>query len=477
MVKRTHRCGELTEREIGGTVTLCGWLHRRRDHGGLSFIDLRDRSGLAQVVFNAKTNAALHQQAKGLGPEYVLAITGTVRQRPKGTDNPKLPSGMVEVQAAALEVLNTAEPPPFEIDDQVQLSEDVQMAWRYLDLRRPASQQKLLLRHRICSQLRRGLEAQGFIEVETPILTKSTPEGARDYLVPSRVNPGKFFALPQSPQLFKQLLMVSGLERYYQIARCFRDEDLRADRQPEFTQLDLELSFTHEEEIYGILEAVITRAFQEELQISLPQPFPRLTHREAKERYQSDKPDLRTPENPWAFCWVTDFPLFQWNQEEKRWAAEHHPFTAPHPDDVEFLAKDPGRVRARAYDLVLNGVELGSGSIRIHQAPMQQQIFELLGLSAQTIQERFGFLLKAFAYGAPPHGGFALGLDRFVALVTGTSSIRDVIAFPKTSKAVDLVTDAPSPATDGQLKELGIIVVSARPGQTSQATRQAKEPQ
>ena len=461
---RTHGCGELKESLIGQTVALCGWLHRRRDHGGLTFFDLRDRSGLAQVVFNAKSDPALHQQAKAFGPEYVLRVTGTVRARPKGMENPKLPSGMVEVQANVVEVLNSATPPPFEIDDQIEVSEDVRMQWRYIDLRRPASQQKLILRHRIIHRIRETLDRLGFLEIETPILTKSTPEGARDYLVPSRVNPGRFFALPQSPQLFKQLLMVAGMEKYFQIARCFRDEDLRADRQPEFTQLDLEMSFVTEEDIFGVIEQVISRLFQEELKITLKLPFPRLTYPEAHAKHQTDKPDLRTPENPWAFCWVTDFPLFHWDDEAKRWDAEHHPFTAPHPDDAGRLSADPGKARSRAYDLVLNGTELGSGSIRIHQAALQQEIFKVLGLSEEIVRQRFGFLLQAFSYGAPPHGGFALGLDRLVALVTHAPSIREVIAFPKTQKAIDPLTDAPSPVTDAQLKELNIAVLTPKSG-------------
>jgi len=369
---------------------------------------------------------------------------------------------MVEVQAAEAVVLNPATPPPFEVDDQLEVSEEVRLQWRYIDLRRPSSQHKLILRHKIVHRMRTTLSELGFLEIETPILTKSTPEGARDYLVPSRVNPGRFFALPQSPQLFKQLLMVAGMERYFQVARCFRDEDLRADRQPEFTQLDLEMSFVDQEDVLGVIEEVIRRVFVDELKIPLTTPFPRITHHEAKTKYQSDKPDLRTPEQPWAFCWVVDFPLFQWDDQAKRWNAEHHPFTSPHPDDAAMLSSEPGKVRARAYDLVLNGMELGSGSIRIHNAQMQRAVFSVLGLDEQTVRERFGFLLRAFAYGAPPHGGFAVGIDRLVALATHATSIRDVIAFPKTQKAVDLVTDAPSTVTDAQLKELGIAVLTPR---------------
>ncbi len=461
-MKRTHACGELRDSLIGQTVTLCGWVHRRRDHGGIRFIDLRDRSGLAQVVFNIKADAALHAEAGALGAEWVVAIEGLARARPKGTENPKLPSGLVEIQAAKLTVLNRAETLPFEINDQADISEDVRMSWRYLDLRRPASLAKLELRHKLAHALRLQLNTLGFLEVETPMLTKSTPEGARDYLVPSRLNHGDFYALPQSPQLFKQLLMVAGAERYFQFARCFRDEDLRADRQPEFTQLDLELSFIDEEDVFRIVEQVLRDAFASVLTVQLPNPFPRLTHAEAMQRHQTDKPDLRTSPEQWAFCWVTDFPLFHWNAQERRWDPEHHPFTAPHPDELDLVKTEPGRARSRAYDLVLNGFELGSGSIRIHDAALQRQILRQIGLADETIDERFGFLLNALRFGAPPHGGFALGMDRLVALVTRSESIREVIAFPKTQKAVCPMTGAPSPVSAAQLKELGLALTAPR---------------
>jgi len=336
------------------------------------------------------------------------------------------------------------------------------MQWRYIDLRRPVSQRQLILRHRIVHQIRQTLDTLTFLEVETPILTKSTPEGARDYLVPSRLNPGRFYALPQSPQLFKQLLMAAGLERYFQIARCFRDEDLRADRQPEFTQLDLEMAFVEEDDVLSVMERVCGDVFKAVLNVTLPTPFPRLTHQEAMAKHRTETPDLHTAATPWAFCWVTDFPLFERNEQTKCLEATHHPFTAPHPDDAGRLATDPAAVRARAYDLVLNGVEIGSGSIRIHQEAMQREAFKALGLSEETVRERFGFLLQAFSFGAPPHGGFALGLDRFIALIAKVPSIRDVMAFPKTQKAVDPVTDAPSPVTEAQLKDLGVVVLTPK---------------
>ncbi len=459
MMKRTHTCGELTPAQIGQTVTLLGWIHRRRDHGQLIFCDVRDRAGLTQVVIVGKKQPELFEQAKELRSEFVVAVTGEVRQRPAGTENPKLPTGLVEVGVRSLAVLNTSKTPPFEIEDDATLSDEVRLQHRYIDLRRPVMARNLLLRHRLIKALRDAFDAQGFLEVETPILTKSTPEGARDYLVPSRLNPGKFYALPQSPQLFKQLLMVGGVERYVQIAKCFRDEDLRADRQPEFTQLDLEMSFIDEETIYALIESVLARVLKDVCDLTLATPFPRLTHAEAKAKHQSDKPNLRTDANPWAFLWVTDFPLFHFNDEAKRWEAEHHPFTAPRESDVATWEQQPGAAGSRAYDLVLNGMELGSGSIRIHQADLQRRLLQFLGLSDAQIEDRFGFLLEALACGAPPHGGFALGLDRLLALLTGSESIRDVIAFPKTQKATCLLTDAPSRVTAQQVRELGLTVV------------------
>ncbi len=587
---RTHTCGVLRAADLGKKVRLCGWVHRRRDHGGLIFIDLRDRWGLTQVVFNPGSGGELHAQAKDLRPEFCVAVEGTVQKRPAGTENPKLPTGEIEVAAARLELLNASATPPFEIAVEQEVSEELRYTYRYLDLRREELRERLLLRHRVLKVIRRVLDEQEFTELETPVLTKSTPEGARDYLVPSRLNHGSFFALPQSPQLYKQLLMVAGFDRYYQIARCFRDEDLRADRQPEFTQLDIEMSFTDEETIYALIEKIFHSVWKEALGLELKVPFPRLPHAECIARFGTDKPDLRfglelvdltrsfestgferfkeaiakgsvvkglvapnagamtgkqvdgltelakqsgalglvtirvaekelvspvakhlgeetlrriaadskakvgdlillvadTPERAGAilsvlrnhlaehlqlippgrpsaasgfsFAWVTDFPLFKWNAESKRWDSEHHPFTAPKEEDRGSLESDPGKVRSRSYDLVLNGVELGSGSIRIHDRQMQESVFRVLGLADQEVKQRFGFLLDAFRYGAPPHGGIAPGVDRLIALITGASSIREVIAFPKTQKAVDLMVGAPSEASPEQLKELGITV-------------------
>lgn len=451
-MKRTHTCGELTTKDIGKEAVLVGWVNKRRDHGKLIFIDIRDRYGLTQIVF-FKMKAA-----EELRSEYVIAVKGIVQERPKGTENPDIPTGQVELGVKELEVLNPSITPPFELDNTGEISEEVRLKYRYIDLRRPAAQKKLILRHRIIKSMRDFLDKKDFIEVETPVLTKSTPEGARDFLVPSRLNHGKFFALPQSPQLFKQLLMVSGLEKYFQIAKCFRDEDLRSDRQPEFTQLDMELSFTDEEEIFETIEQLLKYVFKGSMGMDLEIPFPRMSYKEAMEKYNSDKPDIRKDKTGFQFLWVTSFPLFKYNEEDKKWDMEHHPFTYPLIDDIDLIETDPAKVRSRAYDLVINGVEIASGSIRIHKRDLQEKIFGRIGLSMDEAKERFGFLLEAFEYGAPPHGGIALGLDRLIALMSGSDTIRDVIAFPKTQKAVCPMTEAPSHVDERQLRELGIKI-------------------
>ena len=458
---RTHTCGELNKDNADQEVVLCGWVGARRDHGKLIFIDIRDRYGDTQVVFVPSVSKQAHELAQKLGPEFVIKVKGKVNVRPDKMVNPNKSTGAIELTAEELEILNISQVPVFEIDDSLDVSEDLRLTYRYLDLRRSKVLNALKIRHKLCSVIHKFLDGNEFLQIETPFLTKSTPEGARDFLVPSRLNMGNFFALPQSPQLFKQMLMVSGLDKYYQIVKCFRDEDLRADRQPEFTQLDMEMSFVDEEDVFSITEQLFKEIFKEVKGIDIPTPFPRITHQEAAEKYKSDKPDLRKnveDKEEFAFCWVIDFPMFKYNDDEKRWESEHHPFTSVREEDMELLdSQDLSKVRARSYDLVLNGNEIGSGSIRIHKKDMQKKIFDIIGFSGQEAERRFGFLLKAFEYGAPPHAGAAYGIDRLVAILTGLDSIRDTIAFPKTQKGNCLITDAPAGIDKQQLQELGLV--------------------
>lgn len=583
--KRTHMCGILNTGHIGEEVTLMGWTHKRRDLGGLIFIDLRDRTGVVQVVFDEQNCGDFFKKAETVRSEYVLAVKGIIVKRDPETVNPKIPTGEIEVSAKQLKILSASATPPFSIEDNTNVSELVRLKYRYLDLRRAEMQRNIILRHKIVKCVRDFLDSKGFYEIETPMLTRSTPEGARDYLVPSRIHPGRFYALPQSPQIFKQLLMLSGCDRYFQIARCFRDEDLRADRQPEFTQIDIEMSFVDVEDVLSINELLLAEVFKKTLDVDISLPLPRLTYREAMERYGSDKPDtrfglelkdvsdiaagcgfkvfanaveqggsvrginakgcalkfsrreidslvdfvknydakglawiaveedgLKSPitkfftqeqissllgrlqaetgdlllfvadrndvvfqalgqlrlelarrlglinDKKYNLLWITEFPLLEYDDEEQRFVAVHHPFTSPMDEDIELLDTDPGKVRAKAYDAVLNGVELGSGSIRIHAAELQEKMFDVLGFSYEKAYERFGFLMEAFKYGTPPHGGFAYGLDRLVMLLLGRDSVRDVIAFPKMQNASDPLTDAPSEVEPKQLKELHIRV-------------------
>lgn len=581
-MQRSHHCGQLTPEHIGQTVTLNGWVQTRRDLGGVLFIDLRDRSGIVQVVFNPDYSGEALQIADKVRSEYVVAVKGTVVKRDEETVNRNLPTGEIEVQITDIDVLNAAKTPPFFIEDGVEVDESLRLKYRYLDLRRPEMQRTLLLRSKASKIFRDFLDSEGFIDVETPILTKSSPEGARDYLVPSRVHEGEFFALPQSPQIYKQLLMVGGVERYYQIARCFRDEDLRADRQPEFTQVDIETSFLSQDELLGMMEKLMQRLFKETVGADIQLPFQRLTYAEAMGKYGSDKPDLRfglelvemndivatsgvkvfasviekggevkclnakgcgtwtrkeiddlgpyaarygakglawiqvkdgefkgpivkffseeeiaavkertgaeegdlllfsadtkkvvadvlgalrvkigrqlglIDDNVFKFAWVTDFPLLGYDEDQKRYVAEHHPFTRPREEDLHFFDTDPGAIRAQAYDIVLNGYEVGGGSMRIYKREVQEKMFEALGFTKEVAYEKFGYLMDAFEYGTPPHGGIAFGLDRLVMLLSGRTNLRETIAFPKTASATDLLMDAPSPVDGSQLEQLHI---------------------
>ncbi len=441
---RTHTCGELRKKDSGKSVKLCGWVDSVREHGKLAFVDLRDRYGKIQVV--------VKDSKVKLGNEYCVQILGKVKERKKGTENKELPTGDVEIEVSDIRILNESSIVPFEIGDE-KVNEDVRLKYRYLDLRGEKMQKNLILRHKIYRAIIEYMDKQGFVYVDTPILAKSTPEGARDYLVPSRVNEGKFYALPQSPQLFKQLMMVSGMDRYYQIARCFRDEDLRADRQPEFTQLDIEMSFIEADDLISEMEGLWKHVFKEVLGINLKTPFPRMSYDEAMKKYGRDNPDVRKKGEDFGFTWILDFPMFEYNKDEKRWYATHHPFTSPE-DNSDF--SELGKVKAKAYDLVLNGSEIGGGSIRIHDAGIQSKVFSALGISAKEAKDKFGFLLDALSFGGPPHGGIAFGLDRVSAIMAGVESIRDVIAFPKNKAAQDLMLDAPSEISEKQLKEAHI---------------------
>ncbi len=452
-MKRTHTCGELRKNDVGKTALLLGWVNVRRDHGKLLFIDLRDRYGITQILFDSKIFPA----AKSLHSEDLIAVKGKINERPEGTINSKIATGEVELYVEEFSLLNKSKELPFDISGKSKVAEEARLTYRYLDLRRPVMQKKLILRQRVTKAIRDYLDAQGFLEVETPILTKSTPEGARDYLVPSRISPGNFFALPQSPQLFKQLLMIAGVDKYFQIARCFRDEDLRADRQPEHTQVDVEFSFATPEDIFSLVEEMFSILFEKFLSRKLSLPFPRLEYADAISRYGSDKPDLRKEKKEdFSFVWVEHFPLFQYNKQEKRLESEHHPFTSPMEEDLPLLEKEPLRVRANAYDLVLNGEEIGGGSIRIHQRELQEKIFRIVGLPRKDYLSKFGFFLDALEYGAPPHGGIALGLDRLLMFISGADSIREVIAFPKAGDGSSPLTGAPSEVLPEQLQELSL---------------------
>ncbi len=444
---RTHTCGELRKKDSGKKVKLCGWVDSIREHGKLAFVDLRDRYGKTQIV--------VKDSGVKLGAEYCVQIIGEVQARKKGTENKELETGEIEVLAEKINVLNESRVLPFDVND-MKVGEDVRLKYRYLDLRGASLQNNLALRSRLYGAIQEYMAGRGFVYIDTPILAKSTPEGARDYVVPSRVNAGKFYALPQSPQLFKQLLMVAGIDMYYQIARCFRDEDLRADRQPEFTQLDIEMSFIEAEDLISEMEGLWKFVFKKVLGKEIKTPFPKMSYDEAMKKYKTDAPDLRKKKDELAFVWILDFPMFEHSEDDKRWYAKHHPFTSP-VEGVDFSS--PGNVKAKAYDLVLNGSEIGGGSIRIHNSKMQNSVFEVLGIGKKEAQEKFGYLLDALSFGGPPHGGIAFGLDRISAIMSGSDSIRDVIAFPKNKAAQDVMLDAPSEISEGQLKEAHISVL------------------
>jgi len=444
-----------TTKYAGKKVKVAGWVHSRRDHGKLIFIDLRDRSSLLQIVFKDI------KEANALRPEWVISIEGTINKRPAGMINKEMQTGTVEMKAEKLEVLTKAKTPPFEIAGEKNIKEEIRLRYRYLDIRREKMKNNIILRHKVIKLIRDYLDKKDFIEVETPILTKSTPEGARDFLVPSRIHPGEFYALPQAPQQLKQLLMVAGMEKYFQIARCFRDEDLRGDRQPEFTQLDFEMSFSTQKEIMEIIEGLMIEIAKTTNKKLTFKPFKVLTYDEAIKKYKTDSPDLRKNKkdpNELAFCWIVDWPLFEWNKDEKRWDPHHHVFTAPKEEDIKSLEKNTAKVRSWQHDLVLNGNEIGGGSIRIHDSEIQRKVFKLVGLKEKEIDEKFGHMLKAFSYGVPPHGGIALGIDRIIMLLAGEDTIREVIAFPKTGDGRDLTMEAPSSVEKKQLKDLHIKI-------------------
>ena len=440
---RTHTCGELRKKSVGKKVVLCGWVDSVRAHGGIAFVDLRDRYGKTQIVIKGKNELKL---------EYCIGVSGKVQARKKGTENKDLETGDIEIFSDKIEIFNKSSGLPFEINDK-SVGEEVRLKYRYLDLRSNKMQDNLILRHKVYKVIHDYFDEKGFVNLETPILAKSTPEGARDYLVPSRVNKGKFYALPQSPQLFKQVLMISGYDKYYQIAKCFRDEDLRADRQPEFTQLDIEMSFIEAEDIISEMESLFKSIFKQVLGINLKTPFPRMNYDKAMKKYKTDSPDIRKKGEKFAFVWVTDFPMFEYSDEEKKWNAMHHPFTCPE-ENADFSKL--GKVKSNAYDLVLNGNEIGGGSIRIHNPEIQKKVFDALGINEREAKQKFGFLLDALSQGAPPHGGIAFGLDRILQIMTESESIRDVIPFPKNKAAQDVMIDSPSEISERQLKEAHI---------------------